>query len=174
MAANDKSSSAGLIGLTFHSALADESPLYPEAFMDDLFGRLSFPDSKLFCLGNPQGPKHWMKERWIDGGLADTYLQFELYDNPSLHDDVIAAYEKAYSGVFYRRNILGEWSAAEGLIWPAWTDAPAAATDQDQGQNRRGRRYRALAHGLRRAGGDSAQALALPHRAPDGQRLHLR
>ena len=118
MAANDKSSSAGLIGLTFHSALADESPLYPEAFLDDLFGRLSFQGSKLFLLGNPQGPKHYIKERWIDGGIVDTYLKFELYDNPKLHDDVIAAYEKAYSGVFYRRNILGEWSAADGLIWP--------------------------------------------------------
>ena len=45
------------------------------------------------------------------------YLHFTMEDNPSLSPRIRARYERAYSGTFYRRFILGEWTAAKGLIY---------------------------------------------------------
>lgn len=49
------------------------------------------------------------------------YLHFTMDDNPSLSPRIRARYEKAYSGTFYRRFILGEWTAAKGLIYDFFT-----------------------------------------------------
>lgn len=38
-------------------------------------------------------------------------------DNPALSSRIRARYERAYSGTFYRRFVLGEWTAAQGLIY---------------------------------------------------------
>ena len=40
-----------------------------------------------------------------------------MADNPSLSARVRARYESMYSGIFYRRFVLGEWTAAEGRIY---------------------------------------------------------
>ena len=44
-----------------------------------------------------------------------------MEDNPSLSPRIRARYEKAYSGTFYRRFVLGEWTAAKGLIYDFFT-----------------------------------------------------
>lgn len=41
-----------------------------------------------------------------------------MKDNPSLSPDVRARYGRLYSGLFYRRYVLGQWCAAEGLVYP--------------------------------------------------------
>ena len=41
-----------------------------------------------------------------------------MADNPGLTPEVRARYERMYSGVFYRRYVLGEWVRAEGLVYP--------------------------------------------------------
>ena len=66
---------------------------------------------------------HWFYREWIlraeeRGAL---YLHFTMDDNPSLSPRIRARYEKAYSGTFYRRFILGEWTAAKGLIYDFFT-----------------------------------------------------
>ena len=38
-------------------------------------------------------------------------------DNPTLDPAVRKRYETLYTGVFYRRYILGQWCAAEGLVY---------------------------------------------------------
>ena len=38
-------------------------------------------------------------------------------DNPALTPRIRARYKRAYSGVFYRRFVLGEWTAAQGLVY---------------------------------------------------------
>jgi PBSX family phage terminase large subunit len=40
-----------------------------------------------------------------------------MEDNPGLSPRIRARYRSAYSGVFYRRFILGEWTAAQGLVY---------------------------------------------------------
>jgi PBSX family phage terminase large subunit len=45
------------------------------------------------------------------------HLHFDLTDNPSLSQKIIDRYKSMYTGVFYRRYILGEWCVAEGLVY---------------------------------------------------------
>ena len=40
-----------------------------------------------------------------------------MEDNPGLSPRIRARYRSSYSGVFYRRFILGEWTAAQGLVY---------------------------------------------------------
>lgn len=121
LAANDIRSEDSLTGFTLHSALCDETTLYPGDFLTILFGRLTYSDSKLFMLGNPAGPNHPVKKDWIDSGDVQTYLQFRLDDNPSLSDEYKGAVRRKYTGALRRRLIDGEWSAAEGVIWSQFT-----------------------------------------------------
>ena len=50
------------------------------------------------------------------------YLHFTMDDNPSLSDEVRERYRRLYSGVFYERFILGKWVAAEGLVYPMFSE----------------------------------------------------
>lgn len=45
------------------------------------------------------------------------YLHFDMEDNPALTPRIRARYRNAYSGVFFRRFVLGEWTAAQGLVY---------------------------------------------------------
>lgn len=40
-----------------------------------------------------------------------------MEDNPGLSRRIRARYQNAYSGVFYRRFVLGEWTSAQGLVY---------------------------------------------------------
>ena len=44
-------------------------------------------------------------------------LHFTMEDNPSLSKAIRQRYERLYSGVFYRRFILGQWVQAEGRVY---------------------------------------------------------
>ena len=45
------------------------------------------------------------------------YLHFTMEDNPSLSPKIRQRYRNSYSGTFYRRFILGEWTTARGLVY---------------------------------------------------------
>jgi PBSX family phage terminase large subunit len=49
-----------------------------------------------------------------------------MEDNLSLSERIKARYREMYSGIFYRRYILGEWCLAEGLIYEFDRDAHTA------------------------------------------------
>ena len=40
-----------------------------------------------------------------------------MEDNPTLSEETRQRYERAFHGAFYRRFVLGEWTAAEGLVY---------------------------------------------------------
>ena len=45
------------------------------------------------------------------------HLHFTMDDNPALTPAIRSRYENLYTGVFYRRFILGQWCMAEGLVY---------------------------------------------------------
>ena len=45
------------------------------------------------------------------------HMHFTMDDNPSLSPAIRNRYENLYTGVFYRRFILGQWCMAEGLVY---------------------------------------------------------
>jgi PBSX family phage terminase large subunit len=113
-------SSAGLIqGCTFAGVLLDEVVLMPRSFVEQACARCSVPGSRLWFSCNPAGPQHWFYREWIlrAAERRALYLHFTMEDNPGLTPRVRERYRRTYSGVFYRRFVLGEWTAAEGRVY---------------------------------------------------------
>ncbi|WP_063023844.1 PBSX family phage terminase large subunit [Nocardia niwae] len=119
--ASDVRAEGKLRGLTACLALVDEATLLPESFWTQLLARLSVPGARCLATTNPDNPNHYLKVGFIDRqGDPDMNLQawhFTLDDNPSLSPEYVAAIKAEFQGLFYLRNILGRWVAADGAIF---------------------------------------------------------
>lgn len=106
-------------GLTAAGFFFDEVVLQPESFVNQATTRVSVTGGKFWFNGNPEGPFHWFKQSWIDNLTSKNAIRihFMMKDNPSLSDETRERYERMYSGVFYKRYILGQWSVSEGIIY---------------------------------------------------------
>lgn len=115
----DEGSQALIQGATFAGVLMDEVALMPRSFVEQACARCSVGGSKLWFNCNPEGPNHWFYLEWIKKSLErrTLYVHFNLEDNPALSRRIISRYRKMYSGVFYRRFILGEWVASQGRVY---------------------------------------------------------
>lgn len=122
--ANNESSQDLLQGLTAAGALADEIALFPKSFVDQMIGRCSIEGSKIFCNCNPQSPYHYFKTDFIDKAIDKLiyYLHFTMDDNLTLSEKVKDRYKRMFSGVFYKRYILGLWVMAEGIIYDMFNE----------------------------------------------------
>lgn len=129
--------SADLVqGITCAGFFFDEVALMPESFVNQATGRLSVDGSKMWYNCNPDSPRHWFKENWIDKcrcNMSDKeiaemekngkspknliYLHFTMDDNLSLSEKIKARYRSVYVGVFFKRFIEGIWCVAEGLVY---------------------------------------------------------
>ena len=123
--ANDVQAEAKIRGLTLQGAYCDELTKMQEDFFSMLLSRLRLPGAKLIATTNPDAPGHWLKEDYIDraGELDFLDVKFLLDDNTTLPRDYVENIKKEYMGVYYQRFILGEWTLAEGLIYPMYADA---------------------------------------------------
>jgi PBSX family phage terminase large subunit len=123
--ANDVRSEQKIRGSTIRAAYGDEGSTWPEDFFLMLLSRLSPPGAWLGLTTNPEGPVHWFKKQVIDrvAELGWRRFQFRLDDNPHLSEEFKAQLSAEYTGVWYKRYILGLWVAAEGAIYDMWDEA---------------------------------------------------
>ena len=115
----DESSQDLIQGITLAGVFFDEVALMPESFVNQATGRCSVEGSKYWFNCNPDGPYHWFKVNWIDKASEKKllYLHFTMDDNLSLSKKIKERYRSMYSGVFFKRYILGLWCMAEGMIY---------------------------------------------------------
>ena len=115
----DESSASLIQGITFAGVLMDEVALMPRSFVEQACARCSVTGSRLWFNCNPAGPNHWFYKEWIQKAQERKCLRlhFTMEDNPSLSAEIRQRYRRLYTGVFYRRFILGEWVAAEGRVY---------------------------------------------------------
>ena len=115
----DESSASLIQGVTFAGVLMDEAALMPRSFVDQACARCSVKGSRLWFNCNPAGPGHWFYKAWILEADQRNCLRlhFTMEDNPSLSEEIRERYRKLYTGVFYRRYILGQWAQAEGRVY---------------------------------------------------------
>ena len=115
----DESSASLIQGITFAGILLDEVALMPRSFVEQACARCSVTGSRLWFNCNPAGPTHWFYKTWIQQAQMRNCLRlaFTMADNPSLSPQIRARYERLYTGVFYRRYILGQWAQAEGRVY---------------------------------------------------------
>jgi PBSX family phage terminase large subunit len=128
----DEGSQALIQGATFAGVLMDEAALMPRSFVEQASARCSVDGAKLWFNCNPEGPNHWFYKEWIQRCREKRalYVHFALEDNPSLSRKVINRYKQMYSGVFYRRFVLGEWVTPEGRIYDFFDESLVAEVPQ--------------------------------------------
>ncbi|GMB10507.1 MAG: PBSX family phage terminase large subunit [Candidatus Improbicoccus devescovinae] len=129
----DESSASLIQGITLSGILFDEVVLMPENFVKQAMARCSVDGSKLWFNCNPEGPQHWFYREIIrlsynyydkinvkntQNNKKFLYFHFELQDNPNISSKIKERYHNFYSGTFYERFILGNWSKNKGLIYP--------------------------------------------------------
>lgn len=99
----------------------DEATDLNEELFEMLKSRLSLPWSCCDATTNPASPNHWFKQ-FLDSAEngVDIYCQnYTIYDNPFLPKEYVRNLEAEYAGtVWFDRYILGEWTLAEGLVFP--------------------------------------------------------
>ena len=115
----DESSASLIQGITFAGILLDEVALMPRSFVEQACARCSVAGSRLWFNCNPAGPGHWFYKTWILEAEKRNCLRlhFLMEDNPSLTQAIRKRYQNLYTGVFYRRFVLGQWVQAQGRVY---------------------------------------------------------
>jgi PBSX family phage terminase large subunit len=116
----DESSQDLIQGITLAGVMLDEVALMPRSFVEQALGRCSVTGSRYWFNCNPDNPYHWFYQEWIlqaDQKRA-LYLHFTMDDNLTLSEAKKKEYHTIYSGNYLARYVLGQWVAAEGLIYP--------------------------------------------------------
>lgn len=113
-------------GMTLAGILFDEVALMPESFVNQATGRCSVDGSKYWFNCNPSSPQHFFYTEWIKKHKEKRllYLHFTMDDNLSLSEKVKLRYRGMYTGVFYKRFILGLWVVADGLCFEQFANEP--------------------------------------------------
>ena len=130
----DESSAALIQGSTLAGVLLDEAALMPRSFVEQAVARCSVAGSRLWFNCNPEGPGHWFYQEWILKAEERRALRlhFTMEDNPALSERIRERYRRNCSGAFYRRFVLGEWTAAEGRVYDFF-DAERDAAEAPEG-----------------------------------------
>ena len=120
----DESSASLIQGITFAGVLLDEVALMPRSFVEQACARCSVVGSRIWFNCNPAGPNHWFYKTWIQeaGKRNCLRLHFTMEDNPSLTQQIRQRYQRLYTGVFYKRFVLGQWVQAEGRVYDFFTE----------------------------------------------------
>lgn len=128
----DSSSYMLIQGRTLAGVFLDEVALQPQSFVEQALARCSVSGSRYWFNCNPGPPSHWFYQEWILEAKRRNalHLHFVIDDNPALDDEIKRGYHAMYSGVFYRRYILGEWCIADGLVYPMFDKTKHIATEQ--------------------------------------------
>ena len=119
----DESSQDLIQGMTLAGILFDEVALMPQSFVAQGEARCSVSGAKIWYNCNPRGPGHYFKREYVDKAAEKRlfYLHFLMTDNLTLSRQVLERYRRMFTGVFYQRNVLGLWVAAEGKIYTAFS-----------------------------------------------------
>lgn len=81
---------------------------------------------------NPNAPSHWLKQRANAGKIL--MLDSRHEDNPAYYDQALGAWtgagaeyigalKNSLTGLRYRRLMLGQWAAADGIVYDNWDPA---------------------------------------------------
>ncbi|MEU4947714.1 PBSX family phage terminase large subunit [Streptomyces lavendulae] len=118
--ASDARAEGRIRGATIALAYVDEATLLPQTFWLMLLSRLRVGNqSRLLATTNPDGPYHWLYRDFIlrNAEVGLTNWHFTLDDNPSMDPAVVTRLKAQYTGMWYRRFILGEWCLASGAVY---------------------------------------------------------
>ena len=100
-------------------AFLDEGIEAEESDYNMLLSRLrraNVPIRQIFIATNPGSPYHWIYTRFFKEKRGSVYSGNSL-QNPHLPKDYVEALKRDYSGIYFRRYVLGEWVGQEGMVY---------------------------------------------------------
>ncbi|MBQ8333051.1 MAG: phage terminase large subunit [Clostridia bacterium] len=126
-------------GNSYGMWIATEINLHADSFIREAFNRqLAARERRIFWDLNPSSPSSPIYTDYLDRyeAMADenpgyyNYAHFTIFDNPVIPEERIREITAQYdpASVWYRRDILGQRCAAEGLIYRLFADDPAKFT----------------------------------------------
>lgn len=125
-------------GNSYGMWIATEINLHADSFIKEAFNRqLAAKDRRVFWDLNPGAPNHPIYRDYLDkfeamqaaGEVREgyyNYAHFTIFDNPAVSPERLREITAQYDpeSVWYRRDILGQRCAAEGLIYRRFADDP--------------------------------------------------
>lgn len=135
MGANNELATDKIKGKTLAGWYGDEITTWPRSFFSMALTRLSVDGAQWFGTTNPDSRNHWLKKDYLDraqlwlrqdgtiveNNSADALnlhrFSFQIKDNPNLSQSFVDDLYRENAGLFFKRNILGEWVLAEGAIY---------------------------------------------------------
>ena len=130
---DNKRSYTKVRGSTVHSAWIDEATLCDEQFIQSVFERCSYDDSRVILSMNADSPYHPIKRTYIDE-LNDKGKLFtsSFYENQYYGKERAEAIANLNPGShIYKRNVLNQWAPEDGLCIPIGPEQIWSAKDID-------------------------------------------
>lgn len=124
--ADNVSSYKKIRGITIGGWYADEISLHDRDFIQTALAR-SFTSTDLMNIWtlNPEVPTHFIYKEYIDKYRDEKtkgyhWFHFLMQDNPAITEERLVEISSQYSGVFYKRYVLGLRVRAEGGCYPSY------------------------------------------------------
>lgn len=114
----------GIRGMTAFGAYINEASLAREEVFKEIISRCSGEGARILVDTNPDNPTHWLLNDYIKNDDENILsFQYSLDDNTFLGERYIKNIKASTpQGIFYQRDILGNWVAGEGIIYQAFAD----------------------------------------------------
>ena len=114
----------GIRGMTAFGAYINEASLAREEVFKEIISRCSGEGARILVDTNPDNPKHWLLNEYINNSDANILsFKYSLDDNTFLGERYIKNIKaNTPQGIFYQRDILGNWVAGEGVIYKSFAD----------------------------------------------------
>lgn len=126
---SDEAATEKVRGMTIGGWYADELTSASKSTVEMAITRCSVDGAKMFWTMNPESPYHFIytdyitNQELLDAGTVKTW-HFNLDDNLHLSKRYIEELKRVNrkSQVNYKRNILGQWVIAEGVIYDSFDE----------------------------------------------------
>lgn len=114
----------GIRGMTAFGAYINEASLAKQEVFKEIISRCSGEGARILVDTNPDNPKHWLLNEYINNSDANILsFKYSLDDNTFLGERYIKNIKaNTPQGIFYQRDILGNWIAGEGVIYKSFAD----------------------------------------------------
>lgn len=113
-------------GRSYGSVYIDEANLQHPNTIAEAFNRtIAAKDRRHYMTLNPDVPSHWLYTDYLDKFRDENlpgyrWYHFTLDDNPAISDERKAELKAQYTGLFYKRFILGLRVRGEGGCYPSF------------------------------------------------------
>jgi PBSX family phage terminase large subunit len=123
--AENKASYKKIQGLSIAGFYADEAPNMDRAFFMMALTRSIASENPLDIITlNPEAPGHWFYKEYLENLEKSNnryyYYHFTLDDNSSLTETRKKEIAGMFTGVFYKKYVLGQRVRAEGACYPSF------------------------------------------------------